>query len=124
VPRWQRIARERADILKQVRIESPPASTKDILQLGRTAGGPIVRELHDVQVMQHVLFAIACGVTTRLMEHGWSPAPSPNLFCEFVRGDDRLGPMEKIFAIGHGQTPVDEWVAFCAKESLSGPLAV
>ena len=124
VPRWRRIASERADILRQVRIESPPASSKDILQLGRSAGGSIVRELPDVQVMQHVLFAVACGVTLRLMEQGWTPAASPNLFCEFVRGDDRLGPMEKIFAIGHGQTPVGEWAAFCEKEGLAGPLAV
>ena len=123
VPRWQRIATERADILKQVRIESPPSAVGDVLRLGRSAGGAKVRAMDDADVMQHVLFAIACGVMTRLIERGWTPATSPNLFCEVVRGEARIDPMRHIYAIGHGAAPADEWTAFCAKEGLSGPLA-
>ena len=124
VPRWQRIARERADILKQVRVESPPTSSKDIIQLGRSAGGQKMRMMDQSEVMYQVIFAIACGVTTRLMERGWTPIASPSLFCDFVRGEERIDPMRRIAEIGHGAVPVDEWAAFCAKEKLSGPLAV
>jgi heat shock protein HtpX len=122
VPRWQRIARERADILKRVRIESPPAVGRDIVQLGRAAGGQKVRMMDQSDVMQHVLFAIACGVGTRLLEKGWTPMPSPNLFCEFERGEERVDPMRRIFEIGHGTAPAEDWAAFCAREDLSGPL--
>jgi hypothetical protein len=32
--------------------------------------------------------------------------------------------MRRIAEIGHGVVPADEWAAFCAKEDLSGPLAI
>ncbi len=121
-PRWRREALEREDILKQVRIEAPPSDTRTILQLGRTHGGLKMRLKDDAEVIYHVLFGIACGVATRLIAAGWTPAPSPSLGCTFVRGDDMADPMQQIFQIGHGQTPVDEWAAFCAREGLSGPI--
>lgn len=123
VPRWQRIARERSDILKQVRIESLPASRKEVVQLGRTTGGQKMRMMDHSEVMQEVIFAICCGVATQLIDRGWMPIESPNLFCEFVRGEERIDPMREISEIGLGVWPVAEWKAFCEKEGLSGPLA-
>ena len=123
VPRWRRVAREREDILKHVRIEAPPAVTRDILQLGRNFGGLKMRIMDDPDIVNHVLFGIACGVVVRLMDAGWAPIASPNLFCELVRGDERIDPMRRIFEIGHGQSSAEEWAAFCVREQLSGPLA-
>ena len=69
-----------------------------------------------------MLFSIACGVMAKLIEAGWTPEPSPSLQTDLARGDERIAPIRLIFEIGHGG-PVDEWVAFCNKEGLSGPLA-
>jgi hypothetical protein len=49
--------------------------------------------------------------------------PSPSLFAELVRGDERVDPLRNVYAIAGGTMPVAEWVAFCEKEGLSGPLA-
>jgi heat shock protein HtpX len=68
VPRWQRVARENTHILKDVRIESPPATRKDVIQLGRITGGLKARLKNDDELMSEVLFAIACGVMTKLMD--------------------------------------------------------
>jgi Zn-dependent protease with chaperone function len=123
VPRWQRVVRENWHILKEVRIESPPAAPKDVIQLGRTAGGLKARLKNDDELMSEVLFAIACGAMTKLIGAGWTPDPSPGLTCEFVRGDQRVDPILRISAIGHGAAPLDEWAAFCATQGFSGPLA-
>jgi len=122
VPRWRREALEREDILKQVRIEAPPSDRATIVQLGRTHGGLKMRLKDDPEVMYHVLFGIACGVATRLIARGWTPAPSPSLGCTFVRGEDAIDPMQQIFQIGNAQIPVGDWAAFCAREGLSGPI--
>ena len=79
--------------------------------------------MHDGDVVSQVLFAIACGVATRLSDSGWTPAESPALGSEFVRGDDRIDPMQHIFALAGGQASVEEWASLCAKAGLSGPLA-
>ena len=122
VPRWRREALEREDILKQVPIEAPPSDRQTIVQLGRTHGGLKMRLKDDPEVMYHVLFGIACGVATRLIARGWTPAPSPALGCTFVRGEDSIDPMQQIFQIGNGQMPADDWAAFCAREGLGGPI--
>ena len=122
IPRWQRVARERRDILARVHVEAPPAVHREIIQLGRTHGGLKMRLKDDAEVMHHVLFGIGCGVMSRLIEQGWTPVASPSLFCEFARGDERIDPMRRIQEIAFG-APADEWAAFCAKENLRGPLA-
>ena len=123
VSRWQRVARENAHILRNVRIETPPASRKDVIQLGRIALGSKAREKDDAEVMHEVLFSIACGAMTKVIEAGWTPQPSPSLETDLMRGDERIAPIRLIFQIGHGETPAEEWAAFCKKEGLSGPLA-
>jgi Zn-dependent protease with chaperone function len=123
VPRWQRVTKENAHLLKSVRIESPPTSTKDVIQLGRIAFGLKAQDRDHNEVANEVLFAIGCGVATRLMEIGWAPRPSPSFQAEFARGDERMSPIMRIFEISQGLAPVEEWAAFCQKEGLNGPLA-
>jgi Zn-dependent protease with chaperone function len=123
VPRWQRIARERAHILSRVRIESPPVTARDVVQLGRTVGGQALRDRDDEDVISEVLFGIGCGVMVKLIEAGWEPGPSPSLLAELTRGTDRLDPLRRMFEIAHGAMPIDEWAAFCQKEGLRGSLA-
>ncbi len=123
IPRWQRVARESAHILASVRIEAPPASRKDVIQLGRTTGGSKARMQNDDDLMSEVLFAIACGAMLKLIEAGWVPEPSPGLTCGFVRGEQRVDPVLQLYAIGHGGATLDEWATFCATEGFSGPLA-
>jgi heat shock protein HtpX len=123
VPRWRRVAREQAQLLEHVRIESPPTSPKDVIQLGRTHGGPRMRTGFQENVLTDALFAIACGVMTRLIDAGWTPTASPSLFSELVRGEERIEPMQAIFEIAAGATPVVEWAKFCEREGLSGSVS-
>jgi hypothetical protein len=84
VPRWQRIARERADILKQVRIESPPASIRDAVPARPQCRRQKVRMMDQSDVVSHVVFAIACGVVTQLWSEAGRRCRRPGLFCEFT----------------------------------------
>jgi len=124
VPRWHRIARENAELLKTIPIESPPTSNNAAIQLGRIAGGSRARGKTNEDVLTETLFAVACGVMTKLIEAGWKAESSPSLQTFFVRGDQRHDPITRVFEIANGTASVAEWAEFCNKEGLSGPLAI
>jgi heat shock protein HtpX len=124
IPYWRHVMEERRSTLKAVAIDALPTSPAAIMKLVRSSPTDLKLKMRDdVEIIQIVMHAVTAAITLRLLDKGWRPASSAGTIGTLEHGHERFEAISRVYGVLLGETPVEEWAAFCRRHELSGPLA-
>lgn len=123
LPRWKGLVWKQRNALKNVSIESLPTNPAAVVAAGRSSSDPRIKAMDDANVLYQTLNAISAAVMLRLIDAGWTPAGAPSDGSTLLRGTESVQPVRRVYEIAFGQTPIDDWAAFCRSAGVTGPLA-